>query len=202
MLPLPLQQLAEYFEKFPGVGPRQARRFAFFIMKQDGKNTDTLIKTLQDVKNQVAICKNCYLPTHNTQGMVCDICGDAKRDARSVLIVERESDALNMERTRAHAGQYFVLGDNISPIEKTNIAKERLKILLRRLKKAEDAHEIVLALNNTREGNFTALYVQELFKKNEIKNVRLTRLGRGLATGNEIEYLDEETLKNDLEGRK
>jgi len=215
MLPKALQDLARHFEKYPGIGPRQAGRFSFFLMKQPSGEIDNLITALTALKKEVSLCSNCYLPTQKSRGKLCTICSDTKRDASSICVVERESDALNMEKMSAHKGAYLVLGENISPLHKSNIAKSRLMLFVKKLKNAGShrlgrgpaesgggKREIILALNNTREGNFTSLYIQELFKKNMVPNVKITRLGRGLSTGSELEYADEETLRNALEGRK
>ena len=203
MLPKALQDLAHHFEKYPGIGPRQASRFSFFLMKQPSEEVDKLIAALTALKEEVSLCSNCYLPTQKNVSKLCPICSDTKRDANSICVVERESDALSMEKMSVHRGAYLVLGENISPLHKSNIAKSRLLLFVKKLKNADsNKREIILALNNTREGNFTSLYIQELFKKNTLSNVKITRLGRGLSTGSELEYADEETLRNALEGRK
>ena len=93
------------------------------------------------------------------------------------------------------------MGENISPLSDNILAKERVKNLIKRLKKQAEPAEVVLALNNTREGNFASMYVKEMFKENKMNQVKLTSLGRGLSTGSELEYADEETLRNALKNR-
>lgn len=201
MIPKQLLELQKHFQKFPQIGPRQASRFSFFLLKQPVETIDNLIKALTALKNEVNTCKNCFLPT-NYSSMLCDICKDTKRNKGSIYIIEKESDAINIEKINLHNGVYFILSENISPIGKSEIAKNRIKILIKKLKMRDDALEVILALNNTREGNFTSLYIQELFKKNlEKSNIKITRLGRGLSTGSELEYADEETLRNALKNR-
>jgi len=203
MLPLSLQELKRHFAKYPGVGPRQAERYAFFVLKQSADDRDALIAALTALQN-VQLCRQCFLPTEKNETGLCAICTDPKRDNNLICVVEKESDAVNMEKAKAHEGTYHILGENISPLTQSEIAKKRLKALVARVQGAKktEKKEIILALNNTREGNFTSLYAQELFKKNELPNTRITRLGRGLATGSELEYADEDTLRNALQGRQ
>ncbi|OGZ61791.1 MAG: recombination protein RecR [Candidatus Spechtbacteria bacterium RIFCSPLOWO2_12_FULL_38_22] len=199
MLPKPLQQLQKFFEKFPGIGPRQASRFVFFLSKQPKEYIESFIQSLQSMSTEVKLCSNCNLPGLKKNNL-CTICSDSRRDKKTIYVVEKEGDALNLEKTNIHNGVYFVLGKNISPVEKTQSAKEQVKNLVKKLKR-ETNPEVILALNNTREGNFTAMYIKEMFKENELNNVTLTSLGRGLSTGSELEYADEETLRNALKNR-
>lgn len=202
MIPSSLQELKRQFAKYPGVGPRQAERYAFFVLKQPREDREALIAALTSLQN-VQLCQQCFLPTEKTEAGLCSICADPKRNNNLICVVEKESDALNMEKAKAHEGTYHILGENISPLTQSEVAKDRLRALVTRVRNAarDDGKEIILALNNTREGNFTTLYAQELLKKNDLPNTRVTRLGRGLATGSELEYADEDTLRNALLGR-
>lgn len=162
---------------------------------------------MQELNNQVAVCKECYLPKV-AHAAACAVCLDKNRDKNLIYLVEKESDALNLEsanrRTKMHTGTYFVLGQALSPVGEDEIAKKRLKDLVRRLKNTEQDTEIVLALNNTREGNFSSMYVKKMFEENGLlksPKIKLTSLGRGLSTGSELEYADEETLRNALKNR-
>lgn len=203
MTPKPLQDLTNFFIKFPGIGPRQAGRFSFFLMKQPREEIDNFIEVLRDLKQNVSICSDCYLPIEKSEKNLCGICSDTTRNKSIICVVEKENDALNMEKIKLHDGVYLVLGQNISPMHESPTAKIRLKKLLTNVKNQKNQiTEIILSLNNTREGNFTSLYIQELFKKNSLDTIKLSRLGRGLSTGSELEYADEETLRNALEGRK
>jgi len=200
MLPKPLKDLQKHFQSFPGVGPRQASRFAFFLTKQPKEYTNNLVQSIQALENDVSLCDNCNMPKEKSKNN-CTICLDEKRNKNIIYIVEKEPDALNLEKANIHSGVYFVLGQNISPIDKNKYPKENIKNLIRKLKKEKSA-EVILALNNTREGNFTSMYIKEMFKENELNNIKLTKLGRGLSTGSELEYADEETLKSALENKK
>lgn len=206
MLPSVLQDLQKHFEKYPGVGPRQAARFVFFLLKQKPEELDDLINKIDEIKNNINLCTSCYIPIHKNSGSECTICSDETRDKNFICIVEKENDALNLEQTKLHMGTYLIIGENISPINDSALTKARLKNFIEKTKKenlsADGGKEIVLALNNTREGNFTSLYIQELFKKHFDNNkIKITSLGRGLATGNELEYADEATLRHALKNR-
>jgi recombination protein RecR len=203
MIPRPLKRLENFFRRFPGIGPRQAARFSFFLFKQPKKDLESFIFALQELNSQVAACENCYMPKA-VDIASCFICLDENRDKNLIYLVEKESDAFNLERPKIHAGTYFVLGQTLSPVGEDEVAKKRLKHLVRRLKSKEADTEIVLALNNTREGNFTSMYIKKMFEENDLlrsPKIKLTSLGRGLSTGSELEYADEETLRNALKNR-
>ncbi len=202
MIPQSLNELANQFTKYPGVGPRQAFRYALFVSKQTTPEIEQMIQTLKDLKH-INLCERCFLQTENENSR-CSICDDKKRNQNEICVVEREGDLINIEKSRAYRGTYVVLGENISPINTSIVPKQRLLALIKEVKKMpeEEKKEIILALNNTREGNFTTLYIEETFKKQGLKNLSITSLGRGLASGSELEYIDEETTRHAFEGRK
>jgi len=200
MLPESLKKLEKHFQKYPGVGPRQASRYVFFLLKQPKEYLENLINDLSILQKEVALCINCNLPKQK-QDTYCKICSDNGRDKNIIYVMEKEQDAVNLESIGAHSGTYFILGENISPIGESTLAKGRVKNLIKKLREQSGPTEVVLALNNTREGNFASLYIKEMFKENKVKNVKLTTLGRGLSTGSELEYTDEETLRNALKNR-
>lgn len=201
MLPRSLQELQKQFERFPGIGPRQARRFVFHLLKESPENVAKLTGSLSSMQKDVMLCGECYLPTENLDKGLCSVCSDEARSQTLLCVVEKESDALTMEKTKIHKGRYIILGENISPLKESRTAKTRLTKFAKKIEQKGKEYEIILGLNNTREGNFTSLYIQELFKKKNLNNIKLTRLGRGLSTGSELEYADEETLRNALENR-
>ena len=118
--------------------------------------------------------------------------------------MEKETDALNFEKTGQFQGHYFVLGGFIDPLNKESVAHERLNLLVKKTEQTQEPVELILALTPRREGDFTSLYIEEQLKplKEQGVKIKTTRLGRGLSSGAELEYADEETLKNALEGRK
>ena len=130
----------------------------------------------------------------------CSICANPQRASDMLCVTEKETDALRLEQAGTYGGKYFILGGTLTPLRQDTQVKDRIALLKRRLA-SSPPQELILALNPTREGTFTALYIEEILK-NVSGSLRITRLGRGLTTGAEIEYIDEETLQSALEGRK
>ncbi|MBI1888834.1 MAG: recombination protein RecR [Candidatus Spechtbacteria bacterium] len=228
MLPQETQQLIAQFTKLPGIGPRQAARFVFYLLRNEHE-ISSLLDTLKSMKENITLCKNCFLPA--SVSTLCAICVSPKRDKNTICLVEKETDALNFEKTGQFQGHYFVLGGFIDPLHKESIAYERLNFLVRKLtthsnkalpfdhdrtqKVIENSgnskndsetnnRELILALTPRREGDFTSHYIEEQLKplKNQGVPIKITRLGRGLSSGAELEYADGETLKNALAGRR
>jgi len=205
MLPEVFAKLIDYFSALPGVGPRQAARFAFDLLnrpERDAKDFAEILKIFRDKINQ---CNQCYFLTEKEKGPLCEICRSPERDKNLICVVEKETDVLNLEKTRAFKGVYHVLGSAVLK-SRDGQSPFRLKELIARIKALakKNKAEVILALNPTTEGDATASYVkQELNKIQDIKyKIQTTRLGRGLATGNELEYADTETLKNALNRRQ
>ena len=204
MFPKSIQELIEYFSSFPGVGPRQATRFVLFLLKR--KDLVVSIRdSLKSLKDDVTLCQQCFFPYEKGEGENCSICLDPKRNSKLICVVEKENDALRIERTKIYNGIYYVLGGTLTPLRQDAQIKARVQNFKKRL--ANDASikdvELILALNPTREGAFTEAYLQETLKKIEgYPRLRITRLGRGLSTGSELEYVDEETLRSALDGRQ
>jgi len=205
MYPKSIQKLIDLFSKFPTVGPRTATRFVFYLMKVKKEEVEELIKSINDFKKTIKLCSFCFNPFEG-EGELCQICSDPVRDRALICIVEKETDLIPIEKTKKYKGLYFILGGVISTFKKEGIKKLRIKELIDRIKKPEkfrilDAKfkEIILATNPTTEGETTALYLERILKP---LNLKITRLGRGLPVGGELEYADEETLGSALEGRK
>lgn len=220
MLPPQLQILIQQFTKLPGIGPRQAARFAFYLLRNQ-EEISSLANSLQFVREKINLCPNCFLPARQASELsdfaagpassVCAICANPKRDGQTICVVEKETDALSIEKSGHFQGRYYVLGGFIDPLEKEGIAYKRLGFFVQKLRTPkttegnESQHiEIILALTPRREGDYTSLYIEEQLKplRNQGLITKITRLGRGLSSGAELEYADEETLKNALEGRK
>lgn len=137
----------------------------------------------------------------------CDFCGDERREGTLIAVVEKESDMQNLERTGAFRGLYHVLGGTLSPLDPDSPKKIHLRSLYDRVKRNLEAHgkcEVVLATNPTTEGDTTALYIEQVLLpfKNTHKEFSLSRLGRGLSLGSELEHVDESTLKSAFTNRK
>ena len=203
--PKSIQKLIDLFSKFPTVGPRTASRFVFYLLKAPRKEIKELIKAIIDLRKEVKICSFCFNPFEG-EGGLCGICSNPLREKNLLCVVEKETDIIPIEKTRKFKGLYFILGGTVSTLKKEEIKKLRIKELIERIKNPEkfgisrtSFKEIILATNPTTEGEATALYLERKLKPLKIK---ITRLGRGLPAGAELEYADEETLRSALEGRK
>lgn len=202
MYPQPIQKLIELFSQFPGVGPRTASRFVFYLLKSSDQDIEKFIASVQDLKKKTGICELCFNPfsraESSSEDRLCPICSNASRNQGIVCIVEKESDLEAIEKTNTFKGLYFVLGGTLGQLRKEDLSKLRVKELKARVAK-EGVKEVILALNPTTEGEATALYLEGVLKPLLKK---ITKLGRGLPMGGEVEYADEETLRQALEGRR
>jgi len=197
MYPKTIQKLIELFAKFPTVGQRTATRFVFYLIKRDKKEIEELSRAILDLKEKVKFCKNCFKPFEG-DGEICEICSDKTRDKSLICVVEKETDLEAIEKTKKYNGVYFVLGGPISAIKKEELKKLRIKELEERIKDKR-IKEIIIATSLTTEGEALGLFLER-----KLKNFgkKITKLGRGLPTGGELEYADEETLSSALESRK
>jgi len=196
--PPTIQKLIDLFSKFPTVGPRTAARFVFYLLGKPKEEIDELVAAIQDLKNNVKICPLCFKPFEKEIDF-CEICSNPTRDKTLLCIVEKEIDLIALEKTKKYNGLYFILGGTVSRLKKADIEKLRVKELEKRVKNYPGIKEIITAMNPTVDGEATALYLERLLKP---YNKKITRLGRGLPVGGELEYADEETLGSALEGRK
>ena len=207
MYPEPIQKLIDLFTKLPGIGPRQASRFIFYIIK-DGEMASELATALKELKEKIGFCAQCFRTLEKEKGQeLCSLCRDEKRERHQIAIVEKESDLQNFEKTGAYRGLYHVLGGVIAPLDSDSPKKlhlrelyERIRIILEKEKKCE----VIFSTNPTTEGDMTALYIERVLAplKEQFKDLKLSRLGRGLSLGSELEYADEVTLKSALVNRK
>jgi recombination protein RecR len=197
-----LTQLAELLREFPGIGPRQARRLAFYLVRRDRNWVDSFAKTLLTAKSEVRTCTSCMRLFPATGDAVdCNICTNPSRDTAMLLLVEKDVDLENIERTGAYSGLYFVVGGTTSALDKDPARSIRLRELEQRIKNS-DLREVVLALSATTEGDETATFLRDHIEtKVDTKTVTITHLGRGLSTGTELEYVDKDTMRNALSGR-
>jgi len=206
-----IQKLIEKFSKFPTVGPRTAARFVFYLLKLSKEEIKELTDSISDLKNNIKECQLCFnyfepsfakASEGKGQGDLCEICLSKNRDRSLLCIIANETDLIAIEKTKKYKGLYFILGGTVSALKKENIEKLRIQELEKRIKNSEGIiNEIIIATNPNSEGEATALYLERLLKK-ILPGSRITRLGRGLPLGGELEYADEETLISALEGRK
>ncbi len=197
ILPEPVQNLINAFERLPGVGPKSASRLTFFLLRAPDEASKNLADALYKLKSSTAFCEQCFNITM-AGNQLCEICASSQRDEGQICVVEEPLDVLALERTGGFMGKYHVLHGALSPIE--GIGPDDLKIrpLVERVK-AGNIKEVIIATNPSMEGDATALYI-----KQQLQNipVRLTRLARGLPMGGDLEYADQNTLLRALAGRQ
>ena len=191
----PIQRLVQELNKLPGIGPKNAQRLAYYLLRAPEEQTQLLAETIASIKQQTTLCPICFNVTDTDH---CLICRNPERDQTKVCIVEQPQDILALEHTRIYKGLYHVLHGAISPTEGIDANDIRITELLERLKNNLVA-EVILATNTNLEGEQTALYLNHLISPLDIK---LTRLAQGLPFGTELEYADDITITRAFEGRQ
>lgn len=189
-----LEKLIEEFSNFPGIGRKTAQRMAFFVLKQRNEESEALAQAILEVKSKVRYCTICF---NITEDDPCTICQDVKKDRSIICVVEEANDVVALEKINQYKGLYHVLGGVLSPLDGIGPEDLKVKELLSRLKDKQ-IKEVILATNPSTEGEATAIYLSKLIKPLGIK---VTRIARGLPAGGELEYADQTTLANALEGR-
>lgn len=201
-IPKAIQNLIESFEKLPGVGPKTAQRLTFYLLHVPQYELDKFASSLQSLKTGTVICSNCFIVG---EADPCEICEDEGRDQSLICVVEEPLDVLALEKGGKYNGVYHVLHGRIDPLN--NIGPDEIYIhqLLDRIKNHKlGIKEVILATNPTMEGEATAMFINKQLKaESEKLEIQLTisRIGRGLPIGADLEYADEVTLQNALEGR-
>lgn len=195
----PLERLAALFEKFPGIGPRQANRFVQFLLRSSPSMRRDLVESIQALGGSVHQCPSC-MRFHASEEDICGLCANPLRNAASLAVVASDADLAALERSGTYNGRYFVLGGTIS-LASEDTRGLRLAALIDSLPERieEGLKEIILAFPANPEGDATATRVRE-----DVEPLveRTTTLGRGLSTGSELEYADPDTIKSALESRK
>lgn len=189
-----LENLIERLCGLPGIGPKSAQRIAFYLLSIPREEAVELAKAIVDVKDKVRYCNICY---NISEGEVCSICLDPRRDESLICVVEEPRDVIAIERSGVFRGKYHVLGGAISPIDGIGPDELRFTELMGRVGDGT-VTEIIVATNPNAEGEATALYLAQLVRPISIK---VTRIARGLPVGGDLEYADEITLGRALEGR-
>ncbi len=194
-----VDELARAFERFPGIGPRQAKRFVYHLLATNVNDRSRLADLIARIGESVKQCPECRRFWSGT-GERCNYCSDAARDDSTLMVLEKDQDLAAIERTSAYHGRYFVLGGVLTLSGKGAI---REKELIERVERASlgGLTEIILALSATSEGEHTAEYLRERLSPLR-EQMKLTVLGRGLSTGSELEYADSPTLSSALQNRK
>lgn len=199
----PIDRLTELFKEFPGIGPRQARRFVYFLLRKNTGYVNEVISLIPELKKSVRVCKKCQRYFSIKDGTdVCNICNDTRRDSSLLMVVSRDTDMESVEKSGEYDGYYFVLGGIVPILEEQNANKFiRLDELRKRIE-YDSPKEVIIATNANPDGDNTALFLKKnLSPLLEEKGVALSTLGRGLSTGTELEYSDQETIGNALKNR-
>lgn len=208
-----LHRLEEIFTHFPGIGPRQARRFVYYLLSKPSSSITEFIKLIEEVRKATSECPECHrLFVNPNKSALCNTCTDSNRDKSILMIVARDSDFESIEKSAVYKGLYFILGGTVPILDKEPEKKIRLRTLLERIEKNCSASsknpfkEIILSLNTTPDGEHTADIVRDAVLKVTRKvdtssTLKITVLGRGLSTGAELEYADSETIRNALQNR-
>lgn len=192
--PPSLMALIEEFEKLPGIGHKSAVRLAFHMMNVPEEKARRFAEAVLNARSNVGLCASCQ---NLTDGEVCPICSDPRRDRSLICVVESPKDLAAMEKTREYNGLYHVLHGVISPIDGIGPEDIKIKELMSRL--AAEVTEVIMATNPTVEGEATAMYLSRLIKPLGIKT---TRIAHGIPVGGDIEFADEMTLARAMEGRR
>ena len=190
----PLENLVDQFEKMPGIGHKTAQRLAYYVLNLSKTEADALAQAVTDAHDKIHYCSRCC---NLTDKELCPVCQSPARDHGVICVVETPRDATAVENTHEFKGVYHVLHGAISPLNDVGPDNLTIKQLLARLG-SEEVTEVIMATNPTVEGDATALYISKLLKP---MGVRVTRLAYGIPVGGDLEYADEYTLAQALEGR-
>jgi recombination protein RecR len=194
-----VEELSSAFARFPGIGPRQARRFVYYLLATASSERAKMAELISALGTDVRQCPDCMRFSNGT-GPLCSYCADTTRDDSVLMLVEKDQDLASVERAGTYKGRYFVLGGVLTLSGKGAIREKELKRSVEK-RLAKGLKEIVLALSATSEGEHTIDHVKDVLSPFRTQ-VRMSVLGRGLATGSELEYADKETVLGALQNRK
>ncbi len=188
-----ISALIDELARLPGIGSKSAQRMAFHIIHMPESQVQHLADVLIDAKKNVRYCSECFTLTDQEK---CPICESAKRDKKTIMVVETTRDLAAYEKTGKYEGVYHVLHGAISPMLGIGVNDIKLKELMQRLH--EDVNEVIIATNSSLEGEATAMYISKLIKPT---GIRVSRIASGVPVGGDLECIDEVTLLRALEGR-
>ncbi len=219
MYPKPIKDCIDNFSKLPGVGPRQAARLAFWLLNREKSVRENLKKSLEELGKEIGICPVCFFTVEkNDNGTKdgsthrqfrhgdgkCHFCDNISRDRKTICVVEKETDLATIEKSGGYKGLYHVLGGLFSALDTAIPKNLKIPELISRIEENKknankSVKEVILALSPTHEGDLTAHYLERLLKPLKVK---ITRIGRGLPYGADVEFADAQTLTGALESRK
>ncbi len=191
----PMSRLVDEFKRLPGVGVKSAQRLAFHLLGAGREEAERLAQAILDMCAKIRLCSRC---NNIAEGDLCPICSDPKRDHALVCVLEQPNNIMVVERTRAYSGVYHILHGALSPLRGVGPEDLKVKSLLERMR-TMPVREIILATSPTTEGQATAAYLRRLLRPLDIT---LSRIGLGVPVGSELEFVDEATVIESLEGRR
>ncbi len=207
----PIEKLTQHFKEFPGIGERQAKRFVYFLLHKNPGFVDELSNEIKELKKNIIQCNSCFLffPTLNKdidfKNKLCDVCNDTRTDHSSLLIVEKDADYENIKKSCLYKGMYFILGGTVPIVTKETPSFIKTKELLKTIENRcnnDGLKEVILALSVNPASEHTDMYLRQILNELQKKyDLKIVSLGRGLSTGTELEYSDNETIKNALQNR-
>src|SRR3989344_3072269 len=202
----PINRLTELFREFPGIGPRQAKRFVYFLLTRPTAYRGELASLVQELRNSTAVCGECFkFYIKRGGGSLCAICSNPDRNKSLLMIVGNDVDLENIEKSHSYDGLYFVLGGLVPVLESNPEKRVRERELIALIEKkiaTGSLKEIIIALSVNVEGDTTASYLKKILSPIALpEGVTISVLGRGLSTGTELEYSDSDTIKNALQNR-
>lgn len=195
-----IEELSAAFNRFPGIGPRQAKRFVYYLLSVPVSDRARLADLLVNLANDIHQCRMCMRFSRVNGDTLCDYCADTNRDDSMLMLIEKDQDLGAVERAGTYRGRYFILG-GVLTLSGKGVIRERDLIRVVDERAKNGLREIVLALSATSEGEHTADRVRELLAPLR-GSLTLSALGRGLATGSELEYADSTTVSAALQNRK
>ena len=191
-----IETLTAELAKLPGIGRKTAQRLTYYILKQPAERAEGLARAIVDVATRVKACTECG---NLTEDDVCPICADPRRDAQLICVVEEAADLAAIERAGEFRGRYHVLGGRVSPLDGIGPDDLNVRGLLHRVSNGGSVREVVVATNPSMEGEVTATVVQQALRA---RDVRVTRIARGLPMGGDLEYADGVTITQAFSARR
>ena len=193
--PPPIQRLISELKLLPGIGPRSAARIAFYILVNPRLDARRLAAAIVEAKERIGYCRRCF---NFSEGELCAICGDSRRDGRLICVVEQPTDVIAIEKTHGFTGLYHVISGKISPLD--GVEPDDLKIpqLIERVKR-ERPEEVILATSSDVEGEGTSLYIARALREHVRK---ISRIAHGIPVGSSLNFADEITLARAMDGRR
>ncbi len=200
-----IENLKELFRKLPGIGPKQAERFVYFILHSSPDFKNSLVKAITELESKTYKCENCnrfFIRQNSNENKLCKICSDQSRDKNKLIIVEKETDIDKIESSGAsYDGLYLISYGTVSPLQDS----KKHALFIDRIKdkiKKQGVKELILAFSTTFEGEYSANYIKDSLKEDlDFADLKISILGRGLSSGAEIEYADPETIRYALKNR-